>query len=97
MTMMLIRSAARTFSTNSTIVSSSPSTKTHVGRLDREVELDDRIARNDQPAIHEADEQDEEADADADRPLQGERHGVHDRLAQADHDQHEDDQCPRGR
>ena len=49
------------------------------------------------PAIHEADEQDEEADPDADRALQGERHGVHDRLPQADDDEQQDDRVPRGR
>ena len=39
------------------------------------------------PAVTEADEEDEEADADADRPLQRQRDGVHDRLAEAGEDQ----------
>jgi hypothetical protein len=41
----------------------------------------------DEAAVDEADEQDEEADADRDRPLQVHRDGVHHRLAQAGDDE----------
>ena len=66
-----------------------------LGREDREDGASDAVARRhgeDQPTILEADEQDEQPDADADRALQRNRHGVHDRLAQTDEhgDRHED-------
>ena len=49
-----------------------------------------RAARLDKAAVGKADEQDEEADAGADRPLEGQRHGVHDGFAEADQDEDRD-------
>ena len=47
----------------------------------------------DQPGVDEPDEHDEEPDAHADRPLQGEGDGVHDRFTQAHDHQGKDDQA----
>ena len=48
------------------------------------------LALHDEAAVDEADEQDEQADAGPDGPLQGQRHGVHDRFAEADDDEDRD-------
>ncbi len=58
--------------------------------IDRHDRRDAALGRHDHPAVDEADEQDEQADAHPDRPLERERHGVHDRLPGADHHEHGD-------
>ena len=86
-------SAAADLSTYSAIVISRPIRNTNVRRrrsgneVDRDRVLGRRPPGDDEPAVDEADEQDEQADADADRPLERQRHGVHDRFAEADEDQ----------
>ena len=91
--MMLMSSAAGTFRTYRTIVISKPdqghaTSPQSSGRRTSTGTGPSPTGRRDEPAVDEADEQDEQADADADRPLQGQRHGLHDRLAQADQDEH---------
>ena len=62
-----------------------------------EDELDrDRTGRvrvvDDHARVDEADEQDEEADPDPDRPLQAQRHGIHDGFPQPHEDEQQDDE-----
>ena len=89
-TRMLITSAARILSTHRTIVRIRPIQNTKsagvVGRWNVTGGPGGR-RRTDEAAAGEADEQDEQADADADRLLERERHGVHHGLAEADEDQ----------
>ena len=74
--------------THRTIVSSRPNRKTNcavvVGKTGTTIGAPPGAVADDEAAVDEADEQDEQADADADRPLQRQRDGVHDRLAEAD-------------
>src|SRR5690606_5689316 len=57
--------------------------------LDRDRPLGDL---GDQTAVDESDEEDEETDADADRPLQRHRDSFHDRLPETHQHQHQDDE-----
>ena len=88
-------SAARTFMTHRTIVSARPNRNTNWpgsvgndGRHERAGAVrqrhERRAARLDEAAVGKADEQDEQADARADGPLQGQRHGIHDSFPEAD-------------
>ena len=64
-------------------------------RRRREDRPDDRGTAGrcrDEPAVDEADEQDEQADAGPDGALEGERDGVHHRFPEADHDEQRDDE-----
>ena len=61
-----------------------------LSREDRNHRRNAALGRDDGTAIDEPDEQDEEADADADRALQGEGHCIHDRFPGADHDKDSD-------
>ena len=97
-TMMLMTSAAGTLRTNRTIVTSSPSRNTPSGCVFGKTKATGTgpVATGllmIDPGIDEADEQDEEPDADADRTLQAERDGIHDRLAQADEHEQQDDEA----
>ena len=89
-------SAPRTLRTHSAIVNSRPARNTNwagvVGKTGPTIGTPP-CGRRDEPAVDEADEQDEQADADADRALEGERHGVHDGFAEADDDEQRDDEA----
>ena len=99
-TRMLMSRAAGTLRAHRATVRSSPNQNTKwagvVGKtnVDGHRVLGGRPGRLDDDAgVDEADEQDEQADPDADRPLERHRDGAHDRFAQADEDEQRDDEA----
>ena len=99
-TRMLMSSAPGIFRAHSVIVIREAEPEDEVRRLGREDERDGHrvlgrcpAGLDDDPGVDEADEQDEQADADPDRPLERQRDGPHDRLAQADEDEERDDEA----
>ena len=91
---MLISSAPLTLRTVRMMVSTRLTTATKIGTPVRLPSVTGvRLGRvlDDESRLPEPDEQDEQADADADRLLEVERHGVHDRFAKAADDQDRDD------